>query len=139
MDTILAVLTPDEIIKPSHPAYAKESQVWSAHKFLHPQIVARPKTIETLSKLLQALNDSDVEFNVRSGGCGNASSKNVLISMTAFDGFEFHPEEGKGKEYVVVGAGQLWRDVDRKVEEFARGYSGMWTLLVFSCDARSEV
>jgi FAD/FMN-containing dehydrogenase len=120
MDQIRAILSNDEVIKPSDPAYTKESQVWSAQKNKHPQFVARPKTIETLSKLLKALNDNDVEFDVRSGGCGSASARGVLISMSAFDGFEFNKEE----EYVVVGAGQLWRDVDAKVESLTPGYSG---------------
>ena len=120
MEQIRAVLNVDEIISPSSPTYAKESQVWSAHKNLHPQLVARPKTIESLSKLLKTLNDTDIEFDVRCGGCGSASSPGVLISMSAFDHFEFNKEE----ETVTVGAGQLWRHVDAKVEEFAPGYSG---------------
>ena len=120
MDQIREVLSSEEIIEPQSPEYAKETQVWSAHKDLHPQLVARPKNTESLSKLLKALNKTDVEFNVRCGGCGSASSKGVLVSLSAFDHFEFNKEE----EYVIVGAGQLWRHVDAKVEELAPGYSG---------------
>ncbi|KAF2116760.1 cysteine desulfurase [Lophiotrema nucula] len=119
MDKIRAVLSPDEIIEPSDPNYSKESQVWAAHKDKHPQLVARPKSVESLSKLLKALNETNIEFDVRCGGCGSASSSGVLISMSAFDGFEFNKKE----EYVTVGAGQLWRHVDAKVEENAPGYS----------------
>lgn len=125
MESILSFLTPSEAINPASPLYARESQVWSAQKNKHPKLVARPQTIETLSKLLRALNDSDLDFNVRSGGCGSASASDVLISMSAFDGFEFDRE----KEVVTVGAGQVWRDVDRKVEEQAPGYSGEYVVL----------
>ncbi|ORY06215.1 cysteine desulfurase [Clohesyomyces aquaticus] len=119
MEKIRALLNPDEIIESSSPEYSKESKVWSAHKDKHPKLVARPKSIDSLSCLLKALNESDVEFNVRGGGCGSASARDVLISMSAFDGFEFDKEA----ETVVVGAGQLWRHIDAKVEEFAPGYS----------------
>lgn len=120
MDKVRAALEADEIIERSDAAYQQESRVWSAHKDLKPEFVARPKTIESLSKLLKALNDTEVEFNIRGGGCGSASSRGVLISMSAFNSFEFNKEE----EYVIVGAGQLWRHVDAKVEEQAPGYSG---------------
>lgn len=123
MEKVRAVLSLDEIVDPSSPNYSKESQVWAAHRNLHPQLVARPKSSESLSKLLKTLNETDVEFNVRSGGCGSASSKGVLISMSAFDEFSFNKEE----ETVIVGAGQLWRHVDEKVEKFAPGYSGRST------------
>ncbi|KAF2873051.1 cysteine desulfurase [Massariosphaeria phaeospora] len=119
MENIRKVLSTDELIEPSSADYHQESQVWSAHKDLHPQLVVRPKTVEALSQVLKVLNDSNVDFNIRGGGCGSASSSGVLISMSAFDGFEFNKEE----EYVVVGAGQLWRHIDAKMEEFAPGYS----------------
>ncbi|KAF2655312.1 cysteine desulfurase [Lophiostoma macrostomum CBS 122681] len=119
MEQIRAVLDADEIIEPSDPQYGKESQVWAAHKNLHPRLVARPKSIRSLSALLKTLNDTDIEFNVRGGGCGSASSRGVLISMSAFDDFSFNREE----ETVTVGAGQLWRHVDQSVEKHAPGYS----------------
>ena len=119
-ETFSSFLGADEIIEPSSPNYYKETQVWSAHKNLHPKLVVRPKTIESLSSILKTLNETDVDFTVRGGGCGSASTHGVLISMSAFDGFEFNKED----ETVTIGAGQLWRDVDWKVEEFAPGYSG---------------
>ncbi|KAF2740985.1 cysteine desulfurase [Polyplosphaeria fusca] len=119
MDKVRAALSADEIIEPSSPNYSKESIVWSAHKFKNPKIIARPKTIESLSRLLKVLNNTDLDINVRCGGCGSASARDVLISMSAFDGFEFD----KDSETVTVGAGQLWRSVDANVEKFAPGYS----------------
>jgi len=119
-ETFSSFLDADEIIEPSSPNYYKETQVWSAHKNLYPKLVVRPKTIESLSSILKTLNETDIEFVVRGGGCGSASTRGVLISMSAFDSFEFNKED----ETVTIGAGQLWRDVDRKVEEYAPGYSG---------------
>jgi FAD/FMN-containing dehydrogenase len=119
-ETFSSLLSADEIIESSSPNYYKETQVWSAHKNLHPKLVVRPKTIESLSSILKTLNETDIEFAVRGGGCGSASTHGVLISMSAFDSFEFNKED----ETVTIGAGQLWRDVDRKVEEHAPGYSG---------------
>ena len=124
MEQIRTVLNADERIEPGDPQYVKESQVWAAHKNLHPQLVARPKSIETLSTLLKTLNGTDVESNVRGGGCGSASSRGVLISMSAFDNFSFDKDE----ETVTVGAGQLWRHVDQKVEKHAPGYSGAFSV-----------
>jgi len=115
-----AFLDADEIIEPSNPNYEKESQVWAAHKFEHPQLVVRPKTIDSLSKLFKTLNETDVEVAIRGGGCGSVSTPGVLVSMSAFDGFEFNEKD----ETVTIGAGQVWRDIDRKVEEAAPGYSG---------------
>ncbi|KAF2017337.1 cysteine desulfurase [Aaosphaeria arxii CBS 175.79] len=119
MEQIRAVLASDEIIEPSSPSYRQETQVWSAQKDLHPKLVAQPKDTNSLSRLLKVLNETDVEFNIRSGGCGSASSRGVLISMSAFDSFSFDDKE----ETVTIGAGQLWRHVDAKVEEFAPGYA----------------
>ncbi|KAF1996179.1 FAD-binding domain-containing protein [Amniculicola lignicola CBS 123094] len=119
MEKIRAVINANEIIERTSPDYVKESQVWAAHKDLNPEIVVRPSSTESLSKLLKALNDTNIDFNVRSGGCGSASTPGVLISMSAFNGFEFDKE----KEVATVGAGQLWRTVDRQVEELAPGYS----------------
>jgi FAD/FMN-containing dehydrogenase len=118
--TFSSFLGTDEIIEPSSPNYYKETQVWSAHKNLHPKLVVRPKSIASLSKILRTINETDIEFTVRGGGCGSTSTRGVLISMSTFDSFEFNQED----ETVTIGAGQLWRDVDRKVEQLAPGYSG---------------
>ena len=123
MEKVRAVLTAEEIIERSDPRYETESQVWSHHKNLHPQFVARPKDAESLSRLLRVLNETDVEFNVRGGGCGSASSRGVLISTAAFDDFEFIEESDGNEAYAIVGAGLLWGEVDRRMEERAPGYA----------------
>lgn len=119
MDTIKSLLTSDELIDPTLPTYTKESQVWSAQKYLKPQLVARPGSVESLSRLLAVLNDNDLEFAIRCGGCGPASARDVLVSLSAFDKFEFD----RANETVTIGAGQVWGEVDQKMEEFAPGYA----------------
>ena len=59
---------------------------------------------------------------MRSQGFGSGSAKDVLISMTAFDGFEFDREN----EVVIVGAGQTWEEYYKKMEEVAPEYNGIF-------------
>lgn len=99
MDTIKSFLAANELIDPTSPTYTKESQVWSAQKYLKPQLVTRPGSVESLSRLLAALNDNDLEFAIRFGGCGP-----VLVSLFAFDRFEFD----RANEIVIIGAGQVF-------------------------------
>jgi len=89
MDIIKSLLAADELIDPASRTYTKGSLVWSAQKYLKPQLVARPGSVESLSRLLAALNDNDLEFSIRCGGCGPASAKDVPVSLSAFDRFEF--------------------------------------------------
>jgi len=46
--------------------------------------------------------------------------QDVLISLAAYDSFEFD----RTTETITIGAGQVWGEVDRKMEEFAPGYAG---------------
>ena len=119
MDTIKSLLTSDEPIDPTSPTYTKESQVWSAQKYLKPQLVARPGSVVSLSRLLAALNDNDLEFAIRCGGWGPASAKDVLVSLSVFDRFEFD----RANETVTIGAGQVWGKVDQKLKEFTPRYA----------------
>lgn len=114
------VLSTEELIYPDSPSYVEESRTWSAQKDMKPRVVARPKELASLSHLVAFLEDSDLDFAVRCSGCGSASSKDVLISMSAFDHFEFDADN----ETILVGAGQVWGEVDRKMEQYAPGYAG---------------
>lgn len=58
---------------------------------------------------------------------GSSSASDVLISLSAFDKFEYNAED----QTVVIGAGQTWGEVDRKVEENAPGHAGTSNLSVF--------
>lgn len=120
---IKTLLKAEEIIEPSSPSYHSESLTWAAQKNLHPRLVVRPTTSSALSKTLAYLSQTPLDFAVRSQGFGSSSAKDVLISMTAFDGFEFDREN----EVVTVGAGQAWEEYYKKMERVAPDYAGMTT------------
>ena len=121
---IKSLLSSEEIIEPSSPSYRSESIPWAAQKDLHPRLVIRPTTVESLSTALAYLSQSSLDFGVRSQGFGSSSAKDVLISMTAFDRFEFDREN----KVVTVGAGQTWEEYYKKMEEVAPEYNGILIL-----------
>ncbi|OQD91215.1 hypothetical protein PENSOL_c057G04362 [Penicillium solitum] len=112
-------LSSSEMIFPASPLYQKESCTWAAQKDLKPKIIARPCTPSSLGDLLFFLTHSDLDWAVRSTGVGSSSASDVLISLSAFDKFEYNAED----QTVVIGAGQTWGEVDRKVEENAPGHA----------------
>lgn len=71
--------------------------------------------------LLHSSENSELDFKARCCGVGSASDKDVLISLAAFDSFEFD----RTTEIITVGTGRVWGEVDRKMEEFAPGYAGV--------------
>ena len=122
---VKSLLDEHEIIEPSSKdSYRRESLPWAAQKDLHPRLVVRPTTLESLRIVLAYLAQSPLDFAVRSQGFGSSSAKDVLISMTAFDGFHFDRE----KEFVIVGAGQTWKEYYTKMEQVAPDYNGIRTL-----------
>lgn len=119
-DTINTILTPSELIDPSTDQYRSESQTWQAHRNLRPKVLARPNSIETLAALVAFLAASDLDWVVRCQGIGDASARDVLISLMAFDGFAFDAQS----ENIVIGAGMTWGEVEKRLEEQAPGYQG---------------
>lgn len=117
------LLNASEIIEPSSPSYRAESLAWAAQKNLHPKLVIRPTTVSSLSKILAYLSRIPLDFAVRSQGFGSSSAKDVLISMTAFNEFEFDPDN----EVVTIGAGQSWGGNYKKMEAMAPEYAGRYT------------
>ncbi|KAJ8058511.1 hypothetical protein OCU04_012695 [Sclerotinia nivalis] len=115
------ILDEDEIItQTSDPTlYSTETQCWSAQHDCHPQLILRPKSITALQTLLPYLYDAPVEFAVRSGGIGNASARDVVLSMRAFDQVNFDPDT----EILTVGAGMLWGEVEKELQKVAEGYA----------------
>lgn len=79
----------------------------------------------SLQTIVQYLCKSTLDFSIRSGGLGSSSAKDVVVSMTAFNKVVFNPED----ETVLVGAGQTWGEVDRKLAELAPGYADMLSIL----------
>ncbi len=115
------ILSHEEVIKPSSPSYAELSRTWAAQKNLKPELIVQPKTMNSLTRLIEYLGKSELDFAIRCAGVGSASAKNVLVSMAAFDGFAFD----QSSETITIGAGQTWAQVNSKMEQFAPGYAGM--------------
>lgn len=126
LDTINTILSPSELIDISTDQYKSESQTWQVHRNLHPKVLARPGSVETLAALIAFLAASDLDWAVRCQGIGDASAKDVLISLMAFDGFEFDAQS----ESIVIGAGMSWGEVEKRLEEQAPGYQGMSLALI---------
>lgn len=127
------LLSSSEIIEPSSPSYHTESLTWAAQKNLHPRLVVRPTSVQSLSSTLSYLSQTQLDFAIRSQGFGSSSAKDVLISMTGFDGFEFDREN----EVVTVGAGQTWEDYYKKMEDVAPDYNGRLACLLVLSDVGS--
>ncbi|EXJ76697.1 uncharacterized protein A1O5_01205 [Cladophialophora psammophila CBS 110553] len=116
-----ALVEGDELALPSSQLYIEESKTWAAQRNLNPKVLVRPKSVERLSQVLAYLNDSSLDFAVRSGGVGSSSAKDVLISLAAFNGFEFDSHT----ETITVGAGQTWGEADQKLEKDGPGYAAL--------------
>jgi FAD/FMN-containing dehydrogenase len=99
----------------SQSGYAAESKTWSAARNEHPAVVVRPQTIETLSKVIKYLHDTNLDYKVRSRGFGSASARDVVISMTAFDDFEWDA----ATQTVTLGAGANWGKYYVEMEKVA--------------------
>ncbi|KAJ5128630.1 hypothetical protein N7526_006796 [Penicillium atrosanguineum] len=123
LDRIYATLAPEEIILPDSPDYLKESKTWAVQRNLKPKLVARPKSLESLCKLVAALNRTTLDVCVRSQGYGSSSAKDVLINMTAFDSFEYSIEQ----KSITIGAGQNWSRVDENIDKHCPGYATLST------------
>lgn len=115
-----ALLDDDELVRSDSRVYVDETKTWAAQKNLKPHVLVRPHSVEQLSNVLAYLNDSGLDFGIRSGGVGGGSAKDVLISLSAFDSFAFDEKS----ETITIGTGQLWGTVDRKLDEQAPGYLG---------------
>ncbi|KAL6242239.1 hypothetical protein RBB50_010787 [Rhinocladiella similis] len=115
------LLKAEEVFSPNSPQYEEQSRTWAAQCNKKPRIVVRPRDLTTLSTLIAYLNQSDLEFAVRCTGVGNASSKDILVSLTSFKSFSFDAQD----ETITFGAGHNWGEIDRKVEEYAPGYAAV--------------
>jgi FAD/FMN-containing dehydrogenase len=120
LQELRTLLATDEVIERDSPDFVHNSQPFATQKDLKPTLVVRPKTLDSLSRTVRFLGSSDLDFKVRSAGFGSASARDVILSMTAFDRFDFDQE----KEQLILGSGQTWEDYYRKMEETAPAYSG---------------
>lgn len=117
-----SLLTTKEIILPSSPEYKTASRTWAAQANLSPSVVIQPKDLPTLSKSVTYLaNDTTLDFRIRCTGVGNASAKDVLVSLAAFKSFSFDADS----KTITFGAGHNWGEIDQKVEQHAPGYAAV--------------
>lgn len=140
LSTLKNLLSSSEIITPEQPSYLEESKTWAQQKYQHPSLVIRPSSLESLSTALKFLAESSLDFQVRCGGAGNASAKDVVLSTRAFNGLKFDREN----EVVFLGAGALWSEYYEEMERVAPEYTGeapslQLTLFVSSTDSMPVV
>jgi FAD/FMN-containing dehydrogenase len=113
------ILPSSALFDSSSSKYPEETRCWAAQKDLHPELVVRPENIKQLQESLRYLYNSGLDFAIRSGGIGGSSSRDVIVSLSAFNGFKFDPEN----KTITIGAGQTWDAVGIKLEEEAPGYA----------------
>lgn len=121
IEQIRSLLSPDEIVTPTSPDYEEQSKTWAIQANKNPGLVAVPKTVGTLSRIVSIANGASIDIGIRCTGIGNSSAKDVLISLSAFKSFSFNPDE----ETITFGAGHNWGEIDDKVEEHAPGYAAV--------------
>ncbi|KIW30683.1 uncharacterized protein PV07_06403 [Cladophialophora immunda] len=119
--SLLALLSPSDIVTPASSDYKEQSRTWAVQADKHPLAVITPKTVETLSRIVSHANTTDLDIGIRCTGIGNATSKDVLISLSAFKLFAFDQDE----ETITFGSGHCWGEIDQKMEESAPGYAAV--------------
>ena len=112
---LTTLVSPSEYFYPDSPSYTSESQTWSQHRNEQPAIVIRPQTISTLSAVIKYLASTTLDYKIRSQGFGSASARDVVISMTAFNGFSYDSEA----QTVTLDAGNTWRRFYEEMEKVA--------------------
>lgn len=117
-----SLLSSEEIIEQGTPEYEHGTSTWDFASNLHPKVLLRPNSIGKLSKVIEFLAKSDLDFAVRSLGFGNASARDVLVSLEEFNDFEWDEE----RKIVTLGVGQAWVDFYRKMEKTSPDYAGKY-------------
>lgn len=113
------IVDSSEIIAATSAEYADNAEPWSAAKDKHPRLVLRPNTVESLSKMVTYLANTELDYKVRSCGFGSSSATDVLISLSAFDDFEFNQEE----KYVILGTGNHWRSYYERMDKVVKDWA----------------
>jgi FAD/FMN-containing dehydrogenase len=115
LEKLSTLVSPDEIISPSSDLYQEDTSTWSSSRNKHPHLVLRPTSVSSLSTMLKYLGETDLEFKARSQGFGNASAQDVVISLSAFNDFEWDEQD----HTVILGAGGKWGDYYDKMDAVA--------------------
>ena len=118
LDHLRSLLPASEVIERDAPGYKEQAAPWSVWADQRPPLVLQPTTLESMSKVVKYLYDSDLEFAVRNTGTGSVSAKDVILSTHGFKNFEFD----KASETVTMGSGFCWGEIDILMEKHAHGY-----------------
>ena len=123
MEGLCAIFLNDELVTAeSDPeTYRQLTSFWAAQNNLNPPIILIPRDVASLSKAVKYLYSSRLDFGIRGQGYMSAPTRDVLISLKAFNEFTFNDRD----KTVTVGAGQPWSAVYEKLEENAPDYTGV--------------
>lgn len=118
---LVQLVDSSEVIAATSADYVSNTQGWSTSRDKKPRLVLRPKSVASLSGIVAFLSKRDLDYKVRSQGFGSASATDVLISLSAFDDFEFNKDE----EYVMLGAGGSWAGYYDRMEAVAPDWTSL--------------
>ena len=118
LDHLRLLLPASEVIERDAPGYKEQAASWSVWADQRPPLVLQPTTVDSMSKIIKYLYNSDLDFAVRNTGTGSVSAKDVIISTHGFKDFHFD----KASETVTLGSGFCWGEVDALMEKYAYGY-----------------
>ena len=118
LDELRSLLSASEIIERDAPGYKEQSMPWSIWADQRPPLVIQPTSLESMSKAVKFLYDSDLDFAVRNTGTGSVSAKDVILSTHGFKDFSFD----KQSETLTIGSGFAWGEVDTLMERHAPEY-----------------
>ncbi len=119
LDNLRSPLPASEVFEKDAAGYKEQTAPWSTIADEHPTFALQPTTLDSMSKIVKALYDSNLDFAVRNTGTGSASAKDVVLSTHGFKSFSFD----KQSETVTLGSGLDWGEVDVLMEEQAPGYA----------------
>ena len=118
LDQLRSFLSGSEIIERDAPGYSDQAAPWSVWADQRPPLVVQPTSLESMSKVVKYLYDSDLDFAIRNTGTGSVSARDVILSTHSFKDFSFD----KQSESVTVGSGYAWGEVDILMEKHAPDY-----------------
>ncbi|KAF4556461.1 FAD-binding domain-containing protein 55 [Elsinoe fawcettii] len=119
LDKLRGLLSADEVLEQGSSEYNLQAKPWSVHADQHPQLVVTPKSLDTLSKIVKYLYESELDFAVRNTGTGSVSARDVILSTHGFKSFDYD----KTGNTLTIGAGLDWGEVDRWMTENVPGHS----------------
>ena len=118
LDKLRSLVSASEIIERDAPGYKEQAAPWSIWADKRPPLVVQPTSLESMSKVVKFLYDSDLDFAIRNTGTGSVSADDVILSTHGFKDFKFD----KQAETATLGSGYSWGEVDVLMEKNAPGY-----------------